>query len=94
MPKYITRIELLDAEDQDYEKLDIEFTKKAFTRTVAYKEKGRIGVSRLKEYYKDGNDSLQHVTATVYNAAKKIGKKFTFTVMKDKGYFPLPGKAV
>jgi hypothetical protein len=93
MPKYITRIELLDAEDRDYEKLDIEFSKKDFKRAKKSGEKSGLGMSgRLKEYYKEGNHSLQQITASVYNSAKKIGKKFSFTVMRDKGYFPIPGK--
>ena len=93
MPKYITRIELLNAEDRDYELLDLEFKKELFVSTGKKKHNANAGVTRLKEYYKEGNITLQIVTSTVYNAAKKIGKKFSFTVIRDKGYFPMPDRA-
>jgi len=85
MPKFITRIELFNASDRDYQQLETEIKKEAFNKS---KKKKDQPFSHLDEYYKEGNITIQHVTAAVLNATKKLGKKFSFTIMKEKtGYF-------
>jgi hypothetical protein len=89
MAKYFTRIELLNANEHDYELLDIEFKKESFISSTKKKKKGNTRGTSLKEYCKEGNVTLQLVTSAVYKSAKKTEKEFRFTVIRDKGSFPV-----
>ena len=91
MPKFITRIELQDAENKDYEKLDVELKKASFIEVLTCYLNGTSRINK-KLYSWEGNVDLQRVTSAAYSAAKRINKRFSFTIIKDKGYTPLPLK--
>ena len=84
MRKYITRIQLKDAVQNDYEKLDSEMEKERFFRTKIQKAATKDNPIRPREYNFQGGITLQQVTAAAYRAASKTGKKYSFTVMKEK----------
>ena len=86
MPRFITRIELFNANENDYAQLDNEIKKESFSRADNGDAK-RI-FAGLDEYYTEGNINIQQVTAAVLNATKKLGKKCTFTIIREKkGFF-------
>jgi hypothetical protein len=84
MRKYITRVQLKDAEQSDYERLDGEMEKERFSRVKLQKASTKESSVRPREYNFRGGITLQQVTAAAYRAASKTGKKYSFTVMKEK----------
>lgn len=80
MTKFITYIELHNAELKDYQRLNADMKKALFTTAGATDTTttGKIEFS----YY--GRRSIKDVIDTVVRVAVKTGKKFSFTVMKDK----------
>jgi hypothetical protein len=78
MARFITTIQLHDAEEKDYKTLGNELKKKSFIETRRYDS------PRKEEYNKEGNVTIQDVTAAVVNAAKRTGKKYSFTIIKNK----------
>jgi len=84
MAKYITRIQLQDAEPNDFKKLDSEMEKEWFIPVKKNPLADEGDFSRSNEYNCEGRLTLQQVTTAVYLAAKKTGKQYSFTVMKEK----------
>jgi hypothetical protein len=84
MRKYITRVQLKDAEHNDYERLDSEMKKEQFSRAKVQNAATKDSSVRPREYNFQGGITLQQVTAAAYRAASKTGKKYSFTVMKEK----------
>jgi serine kinase of HPr protein (carbohydrate metabolism regulator) len=84
MRKYITRVKLKDAEKSDYERLDSEMEKERFARVKLHKALAKDNPVRTREYNFHGGITIQQVTAAAYRAASKTGKKYSFTVMKEK----------
>lgn len=80
MSKYLTSVQIKDAERSDYEKLDIEMKKGSFVRID--KVGGAQSVAR--EYKYSGVRNLQSVISAAYTAASRIGKQYSLTVMKEK----------
>lgn len=78
MARFITTIQLHDADEKDYKNLDNELKKKSFIETKHYRN------PRKEEYNKEGNISIQDVTAAVVSAAKRTGKKYSFTIIRNK----------
>jgi hypothetical protein len=89
MRKYITRVQLKDAEHNDYERLDTEMKKERFSRVKMQKAATKDNPVRSREYNFQGGITLQQVTAAAYRAASKTGKKYSFTVMKEKAAFSI-----
>jgi len=86
MARYITRVQLKDAVQRDLELLDSELQRESFTRVKLIRSSGKEpDPADPREYNRQGNVSLQEVTAAVYKAATLTGKKYSFTVMKEKG---------
>jgi hypothetical protein len=83
MAKYITNIQLEDADEKDYDKLLLELRKESFKDETPAKG-GKSSVSGKMAYSREGNLSLQEVSRAVYRAASKIGKKYSFFVIKNK----------
>lgn len=83
MAKFITTIQLHDADEKDYDKLYSELEKESF-------EKGKHVVKNeshhiVKEEYKRvGKVTIQDVTKAVLKAIAKTGKKYSFTIIKNK----------
>ena len=80
MNTFTTRIQLHNADRNDYRKLMAEMKKEAFISLKA-------GIAETKaEFSYQGGQFIKDVIAAVLRAAVKTGKKFSFTVMKDKHY--------
>lgn len=78
MTTFIATIQLQQADNKDYQVLDKEMKKENFIT-------GKVGTGiRLAEFSYRGATSIQHVINAVLRAAEKTGKKFSFTVMKEK----------
>jgi hypothetical protein len=89
MAKFITRVQLEQAQPTDLEKLDLEMQKESFIR-VREDHPGIRTRSTATEYNFQGNTSLLDVNGAVLRAANKTGKKYSFTVIKEKRIpFPL-----
>jgi len=84
MKKYITRVRLKDAGQNDYEKLDSEMEKEHFAKIKLQKAAAKGNPLQPGEYSFQGGITIQQVTAAAYRAASKTGKKYSFTVMKEK----------
>jgi hypothetical protein len=86
MPNYITKIKLQDAAEQDYDLLVTELKQRSFTaHGGAASEISRPAFSQLSagHFIRKGN-IIQEVIDDVLSAARRTGKKFTFTIIKDK----------
>lgn len=71
MPKFVTTIQLHDADESDYSKLYRELAK----------SKGYI--TGKGEYRQEGDVTIQEVTDTVFRAVTKTGKKYSFTITRN-----------
>lgn len=68
---FITRVQLQGAQPTDLEKLDIEMERESFKKVNG-------------SYNLHGNISLLDVNGAVSRAANRTGKKYSFTVIRDK----------
>jgi hypothetical protein len=82
--KFITRVHLQGAQPTDLEKLDLEMERESFTRVNVSRSKGEKHSSGPTEYNLHGNISLLDVNGAVSRAANRTGKKFSFTVIREK----------
>jgi len=80
MARFITTIELFNADENDYQTLQTELKKHSFTRRTLQAE----NLPGKEEYNREGNVSLQDVTYAVLQAAYKTGKKYSFTIIRNK----------
>ena len=78
MTNYTTRIELHQAGAEDYRKLNNALKKESFMADKNNKTSGNL-TFRLR-----ANMDIKAVIDTVLKAASSTGKKYSFTVMKDK----------
>jgi len=93
MSKYLTRIELHNADQADYIKLHALMGKAGFSRVI----EGSNGVQYnlpWAEYYCEGNFSTDAVLGAAKNAAKMTGRDSAvvtgqFTVLKWDGLTPV-----
>lgn len=72
MRKFRINITLENADNKDYTKLNRELKKESF-KTV-----------KKNEYGFEGNISIIEVNGALSRAAQRIGKKYVFTVMREK----------
>jgi len=87
MPLYRTNIELHHAAKEDYSLLDRELKLHHFfrERKPGITADGKNKKTLLQTgYFREGNLALQDVVNEVKTAAHKTGKKFSFTVLKNK----------
>jgi hypothetical protein len=77
MTTFTARVELLNAGPKDYDQLQSEMKKETFAA-------GNKASDGHVEFKCKDKDSIREVIDSVLRAASKTGKKFTFTVMKDK----------
>ena len=84
MINYLTTVQLIDAEQNDYDKLDIEMSKEAFAPVKQSLQVQKPLPSLYRVYKYSGGITLQEVTAAAYRASSRTGKKYSFTVIKDK----------
>ncbi|MFT3750396.1 MAG: hypothetical protein QM768_18925 [Agriterribacter sp.] len=87
MPLYRTNIELHQAATDDYILLDKELRSQQFSpenkQQIADNGKPEKNYLRIR-YLREGNLALQEVVDDVKRAASKTGKKFSFTVLKNR----------
>jgi len=82
MPSFITRIELKSASQKDYQKLEEEMKKAAFKDVK--KSPSRVpSINTTLEFNRNGN-SLLEVTGAAAKAARKTGRNYSFTVIKER----------
>ena len=77
MTTFTARVELLNAVPKDYERLQSEMKKETFSA-------GNRSTDGHVEFRCKDKSSIREVIDAVVRAASKTGRKFTFTVMKDK----------
>jgi hypothetical protein len=80
MAKFLTSIELPQAEWQDYTKLKTAMGKALFKAVNSSSISGRL------EFHYDGADTIVEVIGAVTRVVKDIGKNYSFTVIKDKNF--------
>lgn len=83
MARFITTIELHNADETDYEKLNAELEKKSFKGKKDSRQQAGSPVQK-KEYNREGNITLQEVTDIVVQAAARTGKQYSFTIIRGK----------
>ncbi len=91
MPVYITSIKLLAASEDDVAQLNEAMKQRSFLprrqQDDTYKDIGNDGGRHRKksiEYVSTAKSNLLDATTDVSMAASSVGKKFSFTIMKDK----------
>ncbi|GAC1592050.1 MAG: hypothetical protein NVS3B8_05730 [Chitinophagaceae bacterium] len=84
MPSFITRIELQSASQQDYQKLEEEMKKASFKDVKKANARARRKIPAPAEFNCIGNYTLLEVTDAAVKAARKTGRTYSFTVIKEK----------
>lgn len=84
MPTYLITITVLAATEKDYKKLSQEMENKLFQITAKPNISGSFGETCRLTFKCSLRISLLEATAIVSQAALTIGKKFSFTIMKEK----------
>jgi hypothetical protein len=82
MARFITTIRLHNAAETDYDKLNAELEKQSFRGIKTTKK--HTDTESKREYNREGNVTLQEVTDAVLKAAEKTGKKYSFTIIRNK----------
>jgi len=83
MAKFITNIQLQDADGRDYDILYRELEKESF-KSEKRNAKSKAYVRGNKVFSLEGDLTLQDVNAAVFRASSKTGKKYSFFVMRHK----------
>ncbi len=84
MAKFITSIKLVEASERDYAKLSQEL-KKYFFNPAAKTGSGKTKAPASAAVFNSSdNQNLLDATTAVSRAAATTGKKFSFTVIRDK----------
>ncbi|MET0395019.1 MAG: hypothetical protein ABW019_17875, partial [Chitinophagaceae bacterium] len=84
MARFTTTIQLHNADESDYTLLDTVLAKSSF-RGVRKKKPGQAdNLPDKREYNRDGNVTIQDVTDAVVKAAAGTGKKYSFTIIRNK----------
>jgi hypothetical protein len=78
MNTFTARVELHNANPDDYTRLYTEMQKESFVAAGAKAQAGNI------EFKIKNKISINEVIDAVVRSASKTGRKFSFTVMKDK----------
>ena len=84
MPKFITSIRLQEASETDYAVLSQEMKKNAFSPVSENKSNRKDGKNSTIVFNSSSYKSLLDTTAVVSLAAATTGKKYSFTVIKEK----------
>jgi hypothetical protein len=84
MARFITTIQLHNADENDYKTLNAELKKASFVESKRYFGKRKSDLPAKEEYNREGNVTIQQVTDAVLRAAAKTGKKYSFTVVRNK----------
>ena len=84
MPKFITSIRLQEANERDYAILSRELKKNSFSPVSENKSNGSGEVISSVVFNSNSNKSLLDTTTEVTLAAATTGKKYSFTILKER----------
>jgi hypothetical protein len=84
MPKFITSIRLQEANEKDYAVLSREMKKNAFNPVHDNRKHKSVGSNTTFVFNTNSNKSLVDTTTLVSLAAATTGKKYSFTLLKEK----------
>jgi hypothetical protein len=84
MPKFITSIRLQEANERDYAILSREMKKNSFNPVSEHKSNETGEVISSIVFNSTSNKSLVDTTTEVSLAAATTGKKYSFTVLKER----------
>jgi hypothetical protein len=84
MAKFITSIKLLEATERDYAKLSQELKKYLFSPAGKSGSGKSIEPETSATFNSSDNKSLLDTTTCVSRAAATTGRKFSFTVIREK----------
>jgi hypothetical protein len=84
MPNFITRIELQSASQKDYQKLEEEMKKASFKDAKKANARRQQALATPAEFNCNGNYTLLEVTDATARAARKTGRRYSFTVIKER----------
>ncbi|HEY8734471.1 MAG TPA: hypothetical protein VIL90_07905 [Puia sp.] len=84
MPKFITSIRLQEATEKDYAVLSKEMKKNSFSPVNELKKNISGGLNSPFVFNSTSHKSLLDTTAVVSLAAATTGKKYSFTVIREK----------
>jgi hypothetical protein len=84
MPRFITTIQLHNADEKDYQVLHSELKKESFVEASNNKPKRKFPRMPKETFDREGNITIQDVTDAVLRAASKTGKKYSFTIIRNK----------
>lgn len=85
MARYTTRIELHDADGEDYDQLHAEMKKEGFSRVIKADADGTWYHLPLAEYNLETDLELDAVLASAESAAGRTGCKYEALVTKSEG---------
>jgi len=89
MPKFVTRIQLLNANNKDYQVLQEEMKKESFDLVRTNSSLSAMKILKPVEYAVEGNISLSDATDATWRAARRTGKKYAFTIIRQKSGYDL-----
>ena len=84
MARFTTRIQLENATAKDYSNLQTQLaldTSGVIKKSSSQSKEKNIANT---EFSLEGNISIQEITAAVVNAAAKTGRKYSFTIIRNK----------
>jgi hypothetical protein len=84
MATFTARIQLYGAGEKEYRTLQEEMKKELFTFIRKSVSKKVSILPQTEEYNRIGNLSLHEVNASIFRAVQKIGKKFSFTTIRNR----------
>jgi hypothetical protein len=84
MPAYFTSIKLASATEKDYEILSREMERQSFRPVNKPKMRGSKTITVPISFHSNIRPSLLDASAAITHAASATGKKYSFTIMKDK----------
>ena len=84
MPSYFTSSRLASATEKDYEILSREMERQSFRLVGKPQKRGAKPVTVPISFHSSMRPSLLDASAAITHAASATGKKYSFTIMKDK----------
>ena len=84
MATFTARIQLFGAGEKEYRTLQAAMKKELFVISKKQAPKSETSLPRTEEYNRSGNLSLHEVNASIFRATQKVGKKFSFTTIRNR----------
>ncbi|MES2773790.1 MAG: hypothetical protein V4722_06380 [Bacteroidota bacterium] len=84
MAIYTSTIQLHGASETDFTALQTELKAQAKKRKQHFELADAQPTGEERKYFWEGNVTLQKIAETILQAAPKIGKKYSFSIMRNK----------